>query len=281
MAMLIMGFSILSNCFLYLAHNSEEDLLDFDKSLNLLYINYLKDHPCDVLVFYENTFEQYIDQFCNNHPDIKFVWQKITFDLPNYPVDIKTQIPVFFPHPTHGNGPVGWGHPGFSMGYRHMCRFFSGAMYEDRVLQGYEYYCRLDTDSFILEKIPYNIFEYAQKHNIFYGYIKDAVQMDNMAVAKNFGKTALNFLKESGIRDINLEPENKMYYTNFEIGYVPFFRSGIYKDFFDYIDRSGGIYIYRWGDAIVKYMGISLSMKPENRWAITDIVYQHGAIYNK
>ena len=45
-----------------------------------------------------------------------------------------------------------------------MCRFFTGFMYEQEVLKDYEYYLRLDTDSFIHTPINYDIFDWAQKN---------------------------------------------------------------------------------------------------------------------
>ena len=36
-------------------------------------------------------------------------YETIEFKVPNYPQENLDQIPEFFPHPTHGNGPVEWG----------------------------------------------------------------------------------------------------------------------------------------------------------------------------
>jgi len=44
-----------------------------------------------------------------------------------------------------------------------MCRFFSGQMYEFDIIQKYDYYLRLDTDSYITTRIPYDIFELAER----------------------------------------------------------------------------------------------------------------------
>jgi hypothetical protein len=41
--------------------------------------------------------------------------------------------------------------------------------------------------------------------------------------------------------------ENKMYYTNFEVCNLKWFNGKDYMDFYDKIDKSGGIMTGRWG----------------------------------
>ena len=168
------------NCILYLVRSSDQDVEDFNKSLALVEQNLLPyTNSTDVLVFVEPSFEEYKSKVRTN---IELKYETIEFQVPNYPQEILDQIPEFFPHPTHGNGPVEWGHPGFSMGYRHMCRFFSGELYTYSVLDNYDYYLRLDTDSYIHTPLNYDIFEWAKDNECYYGYISPAVQKDNLKV---------------------------------------------------------------------------------------------------
>jgi alpha 1,2-mannosyltransferase len=37
-----------------------------------------------------------------------------------------------------------------------------------------------------------------------------------------------------------------MYYTNFELTSLAFWRSDAYRDFFDFLDKSNGIYMHRY-----------------------------------
>ena len=258
------------NCILYLVRSSDDDLIDFNKSLELVEKNLVPfTNDVDLLVFCEKSFENYKPKVKTN---LNIRYQTVNFELPLYDKEILANIPEFYPHPTHGNGPVAWGHPGFSLGYRHMCRFFSGHMYEFDIIKEYEYYLRLDTDSFIHTPINYDIFQWAKSNNCYYGYIAPAVQTDNQKVIEGLWEF---------VNDIypNRIPEGMMFYTNFELGKVDWFLTSSYMEFYNNIDKSGGIYTKRWGDAPIKFLGINLFMKKENIKPVTGFTYQHGAVY--
>lgn len=252
----------MKNCILYLTGNRPQDVEDLKKSLAMLKTNYWNQYPCDILIFHENGFQPW------EEAGVK--WIPIQFTLP----DIEG-VPEYFPHPTHGNGPIAWGHPGFSIGYRHMCWFFAGGMYRQPALQEHTYYLRLDTDSFILKPVGYDIFKRAAENNIYYGFIKDAVQKDNPKVIEDLWKSAYEYFS-------NVQPveEGMMYYTNFELGHIQWFLNSGYMYLFNHLEKQGGIYTKRWGDAPIKYIGVNAVIREENKWAITDIAYQHGAVYN-
>jgi alpha 1,2-mannosyltransferase len=75
-------------------------------------------------------------------------------------------------------------------------------------------------------------------------------------------------------------PEGLIFYTNFELGSISWFLNSGYMDYYNAIDKSAGIYIYRWGDTPIKCIGVSSLADPKTLWGVTDIAYQHGAIYN-
>lgn len=265
----------MNNCILYLLHSSIEDISDFQKSINLLKTNYLDQFPCDVILFHEKNLNW--DDF-HLPRDINFIKIELDFRVPYYLNHL--DIPEYFPHPTHGpGGPHDCGHKGFTMGYRHMCRFFAGEIYKQEILSNYRYYLRLDTDSFILRKIPFNLFEKMEKDGYSYGYIRDAVQIDNPAVISGLWETTEKFANTVGKTILHIPP-GKMYYTNFEIGDLNWFKSSGYMDYYDYIDRNGGIYVCRWGDAPIRYLGIDLFMDRKKLWPIDEVGYQHGGIFN-
>ena len=258
------------NCIVYLVRSSEDDLIDFNKSLSLLEKNLIPfTDNVDLVVFCEKSFGKFKSRV-ETQLDIKY--QLIEFNLPDYPKEILDNIPEFFPHPTHGNGPVAWGHPGFSMGYRHMCRFFSGEMYKFDVIKNYDYYLRLDTDSFIHTPLNYDIFEWAKENECYYGFIAPAVQQDNEKVVEGLW----DFVNQVYPNNI---PDRLMFYTNFELGKVSWFLTSEYMNFYNYIDKSGGIYSRRWGDAPIKFLGINLFMNKQNIIPVQGFTYQHGAVY--
>lgn len=258
------------NCILYLVRSSEEDLNDFNKSLSLLETNLIPfTGEVDLVVFCEESFEEYKSKV---ETQLNIKYQLIEFDIPDYSKEIVDNIPEFFPHPTHGNGPVSWGHPGFSMGYRHMCRFFSGEMYKFDILKQYDYYLRLDTDSFIHTPLNYDIFEWAKNNDCYYGFIAPAVQQDNEKVVEGLW----DYVNDAYPNNI---PDRLMFYTNFELGKISWFLTSEYMNFYNYIDKCGGIYTKRWGDAPIKFLGINLFMNQKNIIPVQGFTYQHGAIY--
>ena len=261
----------MKNCILYLVRSSQDDLNDFNKSISLVEENLIpKTNNVDIIVFCEKSFEQYKSEVKTN---LNIQYQTIEFKIPDYSKEILDQIPELYPHPTHGNGPLGWGHPGFTMGYRHMCRFFSGHMYTFDILKNYDYYMRLDTDSFIHTPLNYDIFEWAKECECYYGYIAPAVQTDNPKVIEGLWEYT-NKIYPNNI------PEGYMFYTNFEIGKVSWFLTSDYMKFYNELDQTGGFYTKRWGDAPIKFLGINLLMESKNIIPVHGFTYQHGAVYS-
>jgi mannosyltransferase len=48
------------------------------------------------------------------------------------------------------------------------------------------------------------------------------------------------------------------FWSNFEIGNLDFWRGDRYQSFFNYLDRQGGFFYERWGDAPVHSLGLGL-----------------------
>ena len=269
----------LKNCILYLAKAHAMDVMNLNKSLRLLADN-VPDSGWDVLIYHEKDFEKYKGEVVN---DLPIKWVEIELKTPPYPKPIAARIPTYYPHPyAKTEGHSGYGHPGFDMGYRHMCRFFSGNMYRHPVLQEYDYYLRLDCDSFIKTKIPYDIFDWAVETGTYYGYIKPAIQLDHPQVCLGLWDNVKRWLEVGehetymNFKDI---PERTMYYTNFELGLVNWFKTSKYYSFWTFLDSTGGVYTNRWGDAPIKYLGINMFMAPDRIKPVTGFTYQHGATY--
>ncbi|CAM9689269.1 unnamed protein product [Discosporangium mesarthrocarpum] len=48
------------------------------------------------------------------------------------------------------------------------------------------------------------------------------------------------------------------FYTNFEVASLKMLRSSEYMQWFEAVDRSGGMFLHRWGDAPLRFLGLSL-----------------------
>lgn len=148
-------------CIIYLAQNTQKDpqygrnsraLLE--KSLDLLYQNYNDTFRHDVLIFHEGDFDISCQQeIIKGRQQIQF--HRVHFDIPSFldPAEI----------PEKWDGIYG-------IGQRHMARFFCYSVFNILWDLGYDWFMRLDDDSFIHSKINYNLFEFMASNNFAYGY---------------------------------------------------------------------------------------------------------------
>jgi alpha 1,2-mannosyltransferase len=63
--------------------------------------------------------------------------------------------------------------------------------------------------------------------------------------------------------------------SNFEIGDLRWFRSKEYNDYFDYLDKAGGFFYERWGDAPVHSIAVGLLLNQDELHYFGDIGYRH------
>ena len=251
-------------CFCYLVnHSGGNSVSNCVKSLRLLYGNYLKEFPTPVFLFHESGLTENMKAVL-----IQSIPSKLTF------------IPIEFSVPTHVNEI----NQSCRIGYMHMCRFFANEIFYHPVLNDFEYYCRLDTDSYILSPVKSNIFEDVKTEGILYGFINDSIK-DLPQFTEGLWPLADDFLKRHPeiprysrlYSDIT---ERSLYYTNFEICKISWFKDNPWKLFFDEIDKNGGIYKHRWGDHTIRYIGVR-SFVPSNQIKrITNIHYSHQGIEN-
>lgn len=64
-------------------------------------------------------------------------------------------------------------------------------------------------------------------------------------------------------------------WSNFEIGNLDWLRSQAYVDFFESLDKDGGFFYERWGDAPVHSIAAALMLKKEQIHFFNDIAYYH------
>jgi len=64
-------------------------------------------------------------------------------------------------------------------------------------------------------------------------------------------------------------------WSNFEIGNLDWLRSQAYIDFFESLDKDGGFFYERWGDAPVHSIAASLLLPKDDIHFFNDIAYYH------
>ncbi|KAL9105281.1 MAG: hypothetical protein Q9227_009520 [Pyrenula ochraceoflavens] len=68
------------------------------------------------------------------------------------------------------------------------------------------------------------------------------------------------------------------FWSNFEIARLDWFRSSEYEDFFQTMDRSGGFWMERWGDAPIHSLAAGALLAPRDIHYFRDFGYRHTTI---
>ncbi len=232
------------NCIVYLVKANEHSLDTLNISLGLLGDNLLsqihnQDSDIDVILFHEESFDDQYKSRVNRPNNGNLIFSLVTF-----------------------RGMVaGW-----------ISNFFAGAIFRESILNDYKYFLRLNTDSYILSKLKYDIFDMMEKGNYKYGYIEEAVK-------KSSPELIVDMWKDFYGTESNIE-EGLMYYTNFEICDIDWFASGMYAMFYRKLELSGRCYTHFYRDGPFRYLGVNLFMPKEQRVAVRGFIYQHGEIYD-
>jgi mannosyltransferase len=69
------------------------------------------------------------------------------------------------------------------------------------------------------------------------------------------------------------------YWSNFEIADLDFFRGEAYQGLFRHLDRLGGFYYERWGDAPVHSLAVHMLLPPDRLHHFSDIGYHHEPFF--
>ena len=140
---------------------------------------------------------------------------------------------------------------------------------------GLEYYWRLDSDSVILRNISYDLFNFMKTNQYDYGYRH--IRKDSKKCIVGLWDTAKNLIKRDHIKTHFFDswPTSSIYYNNFEISSFSMWMSRDYANYIEYIDRTGGIYYYRWGDAPIKSIAVTMFLPQGRTYLFSDIGYKH------
>ncbi len=179
-------------CIVYLAQNTPKDLQYgrdsrsmLEKSLELLYKNYNDQFLHDILIFHEGDFAQRDqDEVRAGRMEIQF--HKIQFEIPDF------LNPKEIPEKWDGL---------FGMGHRHMIRFYSLQVFDILKELGYDWFFRMDDDSFIHSKIDYNLFQFMEDNSYEYGYRVDIKEPERTSFG--FSEMILAYLKAERIKPQN------------------------------------------------------------------------------
>jgi mannosyltransferase len=160
--------------------------------------------------------------------------------------------------------------------YHQMCRWNSGLFYKHPALANTQYYWRVEPKVHFFCDVDYDVFRFMHDHNKTYGFtinLYDAPKSiptlwpeTTKFIAQHpeylHDNNAMMWLTDSARR-----PEHNMkangystchFWSNFEIADMAFWRSQAYEDYFNHLDRAGGFFYERWGDAPVHSIALGL-----------------------
>ncbi|CAK7893654.1 alpha-1,2 mannosyltransferase Ktr1p [[Candida] anglica] len=174
---------------------------------------------------------------------------------------------------------------GTSESYRLMCRYFSGFLHNHPLIQPYQYYWRIEPGVKYYCDIDYDVFRHMRENDLLYGFTISMFEYRDTipSLWSHFKQFMQNTNREYGdlIRFVmNDDDENSYnlchFWSNSEIANLDIFRGRVYKEYFEYLDQTGGFFYERWGDAPVHSLFVSSFLEPEDVWWFGDMGYYHG-----
>ncbi len=191
----------------------------------------------DIIVFHEDYSDCEFDQL----PGVKHFVK----------VDFESNTEEFVKH--YGN-----------KGYMMMCRFFSGIMQNEPILQKYTHYMRLDDDSYFLKPYPgkhevkmFNTSDYVYRslfidkkdHQQLFEYTVDHLKKWNLNIGKIYHQLKdIDFL-DSANQYTGLSP-----YNNFHTSSLALWKHPLISSFVDSLEKDKCILKYGWMDANIHAM---------------------------
>lgn len=179
---------------------------------------------------------------------------------------------------------------GGSLPYRHMCRFNSGFFFRHPMLKDYDYYWRVEPDVDFTCDINYDPFLFMQDNDKDYGFTIMLPEYESTIptlweTTKKFMEKYPQYLHPRNVlKEMFETPEGKYnlchFWSNFEIASLKFLRSDAYMKYFEFLDRAGGFFYERWGDAPVHSIAAGMFLPKEKIHYFEDIGYYHAPYGN-
>nr|POE46755.1 alpha-1,2 mannosyltransferase ktr1 [Quercus suber] len=174
---------------------------------------------------------------------------------------------------------------GDSVSYRHMCRYESGFFFRHPIMNEYEWYWRVEPSIELYCDVGYDPFVFMAENKKKYSFVLSLYEYVETiptlwkSVKKFMAQHPEHVEKDNGMQflsDDGGETYNHCHFwSNFEIGNLDWLRSKAYLDFFDVLDKDGGFFYERWGDAPVHSIAAALMLKKDEIHFFNDIAYYH------
>ena len=244
-----------------------------NRSLSTLYHNYVNDFPCDVIVFYgedDNPDPGLLKSLQNNRPRLHF--EQLQGQWWSLPPGLTMK------------GHKRWKLPGFSVGYRHMIRWYSCLVWPYLTDKGYTHVMRMDDDSYIYSVIKYNLFDYMRKHGKRYAFRQptaDSIGVGYLnTLIDEFLEVNPNVSKPELVEDYHRQ-RTLGFYNNWFIADISFFLTPPVSTFLDIVDKSHIMYTQRTNDLLIQSVMVRLFLWPNEIHWFQDFTYEHMTVKKK
>ncbi|RUS16107.1 glycolipid 2-alpha-mannosyltransferase [Endogone sp. FLAS-F59071] len=179
---------------------------------------------------------------------------------------------------------------GGSLSYRNMCRFQSGWFFRHPLLDQFDYYWRVEPSVDFYCDLDYDVFQFMHDNKLKYGWTlslheyRETIptlwettrefmrQNPEYIISQDDPGSLMNFVTEDSGNSYN----GCHFWSNFEIGSIKFLRSEQYLSYFNFLDRAGGFFYERWGDAPVHSLAVAMFLRRSEVHFFNDIGYKHN-----
>lgn len=246
-------------------------------SLELLYKNFNNKYKYPVLV---TTFgKQYSKRFIGNiHKNISPTIKFIELPKPEIPAHIKEEE-LFYNRKEIEY--VRRRFPKSRIGFLYTNQFVTGGIQKHPEIKKYDYLLKMDDDTFIIDEIDFDILKFMQDNNYKFGpfAIKKYDYKNFLDCEIGFRDLVKKYIKEKNIVPISKSALDKD--GNWDnvgifdptIWDLNIFRNKNWEKWWDYVNKSGGIYKYRWGDQEIHILYTRMYY-PESAWYNFDFYNQ-------
>ncbi|KAJ1921504.1 alpha-1,2-mannosyltransferase ktr1 [Mycoemilia scoparia] len=173
---------------------------------------------------------------------------------------------------------------GESLSYRFMCRFQSGFIHKHPLLKDLDFYWRIEPDVDYYCEMPYDPFKLMKDNKYKYGF--NIAPPEKSETVKTLWKTTREWIKdnidllpEKSFASLILNEKNEYnmchFWSNFEIVDLSLYRSPAYESYFQHLDRAGGFFYERWGDAPIHSIAAALFLTKDQIHWYEDVGYHH------
>lgn len=169
---------------------------------------------------------------------------------------------------------------GKPIGYRAMCRLYSGRLQNHGMLRDFQYYMRLDDDSFFTSDLSFDPFVKMKTMKLQYAYRRQA--QDSWGI-KRMWELALPYMNAESLRNMRQmgmisgpEYTGAQPYNNFHVASVEMFQRPTWQRYMRDTERAFGFFKYRFGDANVHAIAMGMLLQPKEVDVWNNLPYAHN-----